>query len=619
DEEGALQTVLQALTKATGHEAQLLAAEIEIADTLPALRQAEAERGAALARMTAERETLDRDVSRAKERARELANQQTTLANDIARETERLAEAEASERDASDEANKLVAAASDHAAEIAKARSECDLADQAVDAADKLYRERTAEAHARAVARKAAETQRDERSRKRDDLAAAQATLDADRQSHEAAGDKLPPIDDDSRKLQTITDTITALGARTPEIEDAVLAAQSALQDAQAARQTAELSLRALTTEQATLQRLVDANRSKGAAPLSDSLTVAAGFEAALASALGEDLEAALNAGETIYWRDLSSRSTAGKEAANGTRDPALPSGVVSLADYVTAPEALARRLAQIGLCEASDAADLQCQLAVGQRLVSKDGDLWRWDGFVARAGAPTAAATRLEQRNRLDALAKEIKAAKSTVSRLAKLAATAQSDLDTAQASRSAHLRQIRELDAERATIAAEQSKAANARAAYEARTATLADRAERLAAERADAETAFDASVHALQALPNDGALTADISDAERALSDARAGSRNARSKLSEIEREAALTAERQTARSNDARAAQLRGQAAAEQKALLGQRLKAVSEQLGEAESAPAQLEAKRAAIAEALDVASAKRRDAADALA
>ncbi|MEO0730444.1 MAG: chromosome segregation protein SMC, partial [Pseudomonadota bacterium] len=245
--------------------------------------------------------------------------------------------------------------------------------------------------------------------------------------------------------------------------------------------------------------------------------------------------------------------------------------------------------------------------------------DLWRWDGFVARAGAPTAAATRLEQRNRLDALAKEIKAAKSTVSRLAKLAATAQSELDTAQASRSAHLRQIRELDAERATIAAEQSKAANARAAYEARTATLADRAERLAAERADAETAFDASVHALQSLPNDGALTADISDAERALSDARAGSRNARSKLSEIEREAALTAERQTARSNDARAAQLRGQAAAEQKALLGQRLKAVSEQLGEAESAPAQLEAKRAAIAEALDVASAKRRDAADALA
>ena len=44
-----------------------------------------------------------------------------------------------------------------------------------------------------------------------------------------------------------------------------------------------------------------------------------------------------------------------------------------------------------------------------GQILVSTDGAVWRWDGKTSRAGAPSAAAVRLEQRNRLEALASEI------------------------------------------------------------------------------------------------------------------------------------------------------------------------------------------------------------------
>ena len=43
-----------------------------------------------------------------------------------------------------------------------------------------------------------------------------------------------------------------------------------------------------------------------------------------------------------------------------------------------------------------------------GQRLVSREGDLWRWDGFVAASEGMSAAAMRLEQRNRLLALEQE-------------------------------------------------------------------------------------------------------------------------------------------------------------------------------------------------------------------
>ena len=48
----------------------------------------------------------------------------------------------------------------------------------------------------------------------------------------------------------------------------------------------------------------------------------------------------------------------------------------------------------------------MQAALKPGQRLVSPEGDLWRWDGFRAWAeDAPSAAALRLQQLNRLEVL----------------------------------------------------------------------------------------------------------------------------------------------------------------------------------------------------------------------
>jgi chromosome segregation protein len=71
----------------------------------------------------------------------------------------------------------------------------------------------------------------------------------------------------------------------------------------------------------------------------------------------------------------------------------------------VQAPKALARGLAQIGLVEDEEGASLQVTLATGQMLVSKAGTVWRWDGFVRKADAPSAAAVKLAERNRLSGL----------------------------------------------------------------------------------------------------------------------------------------------------------------------------------------------------------------------
>ncbi len=45
---------------------------------------------------------------------------------------------------------------------------------------------------------------------------------------------------------------------------------------------------------------------------------------------------------------------------------------------------------------------------------MSREGDLWRWDGFAARGDAPSAAARRLAERNRLEELEREARDAKT-------------------------------------------------------------------------------------------------------------------------------------------------------------------------------------------------------------
>src|SRR5690606_21646466 len=79
-----------------------------------------------------------------------------------------------------------------------------------------------------------------------------------------------------------------------------------------------------------------------------------------------------------------------------------LPQGALPLLQFVRGPAALSRRLSQIGVVDAADGKRLQSELKPGQRLVTREGALWRWDGYTAAADAPTASARRLEQRNRL-------------------------------------------------------------------------------------------------------------------------------------------------------------------------------------------------------------------------
>jgi chromosome segregation protein len=290
--------------------------------------------------------------------------------------------------------------------------------------------------------------------------------------------------------------------ARLSNLGDALAQAETARDAAAAAKDAAES---ASASARATLAGLESEERALASAlaqvrgdRVLTRLTVDAGYERALAAALGDDLDAPVGAGGTRGW--------AGAEA--GATDPSLPAGVEPLAPHVHGSEALARRLAQVGVVDADDGGPL----AVGQRIVTRGGQMRRWDGFYARdVGA--AAAERLIRANRHAELTAQLPAARAAVQ-------AARDALDTANREQAEARRAI---DQARAAItAAEQALRAarrdedQAAAAAERRTAALAALDQRGAVvrqERAEADVAVETAEAARAALPDGTETRAEV----------------------------------------------------------------------------------------------------------
>ena len=128
-----------------------------------------------------------------------------------------------------------------------------------------------------------------------------------------------------------------------------------------------------------------------------DRVTVPSGFEAALGAALGEELAAAADPSAPRHWRSLPGRVFQ------------EPCGQ-KLSTIVSAPTLLQHALGAIGVVQSdAEGADAQARLLPGHSVVSAGGGLWRWDGYTIRPGTPSAAAVRLEQRNRLAGLREQL------------------------------------------------------------------------------------------------------------------------------------------------------------------------------------------------------------------
>ena len=328
---------------------------------LPNLRELEVRAGATVQRLVLARQDLDTQEKQAKARAEELARQIIQIERDRSRE-------QALVTDAAQMLQSLAAEAEDALrliqGELARRQAEISVT----------------------------QTTLSEHKHQIDKL-----TAELNRLSHDEASLPKPDVAKHAQLIALLDQSLTDhanLDASITEDEQrlAQLKQQESEQSGPLAK--AEREAQKLETEFRTLSKILASPARPQNAALLDEIRAEKGYEIALGAALGDDLEASLLVEAPTHWA-----ATAGETA------PPLPNGAVPLARFIKAPAPLQRRLDQIGLVPRSEGAHLRKYLAQGQRLVSAEGDLWRWDGFTVAANAPSPAAKRLKERNRLDDL----------------------------------------------------------------------------------------------------------------------------------------------------------------------------------------------------------------------
>jgi chromosome segregation protein len=588
-------------------EHRMVSAEHAAVSALPAARQADAAAGAAVQRIRLEREALARSAAQASARRQELEARSAQTRRDLQRERALVEDVQATTA-------KLLAEQSDleHAEQgSADAIARADAAVAAVEAAAAQMEQRLAGlqmAAAEARARRASlEALREER---QSEVATAAARLrEAGLQAADTADcDGLRTAAGDANDLvETLAAAGLDLEVALEQAIDRARADQQAAVAAGAAHAAARLALTAVEAEVRTLEALLPAPAASP--PLSAALDVPNGEEPAVGAALGDDLDASLDRTAAQHWAG----------AARRPDDPTLPEGAIPLEGRVKAPAKLARRLAQTGLVASVAAGErLQEALKPGQTLVTAAGDLWRWDGFVARAGARTGGQL-LVQRRRLD----ELRAR----------AADARAGLDTtavaeADAARAAH---ASDAAAQRLTVELKGLQArlseARPRAVAAVRAAdAAAGRRQVSAAGRVAAQAAHDLAVsrlnetlHALAEATEPEALSASLDAALDAAAERRAAVAMARADRAGLDRARSGRANRRLAIADELARLTQRRAAAEEQVQVLEERLLAAADLLANDEGADPQVIAAREADLRAAQAdAEATQRQAADAL-
>jgi len=542
--------------------------------------QAARERSTGLAHRLA---TLTGELESVRRRISDVAQSRDTLARDRARE-DRLAIDAAAALSALVEEEKQLARRIEQAAvrqsaidaQVRDAETEAREAELAVAKAQAAYAGEQADMRV-AQANLAAARQRLDR---------AQAEVQRLVRELAALGDEAPLVARRSAAIaaretaeRTIAEAMTAIGAG----ETARSAAAQRREEAEAASGAARAALAALESEARSLEKAAGA-AGKGNRAI-DHVRAAPGYERALAAALGDDLDAALGGEGRLRWGGAVPRE-----------DPALPAGTGRLADHVDVPAELARRLAQIAVIDEDDGA---VELAVGQRIVTRDGHMRRWDGFVA-ADVGAAAAERLVRANRLAELQAALPAARGALEAAQASLAEANGAAQAAKAAiDAARIDLGRAEGAQRAAIRDEdQATAAIERLAGQK--AAMDERQARARAEADEAGELVQTHMAAMLALPDGEATRGEVERLRLASETVRARLFEARGQAMTLAQAASADAQRQQAARGEAKSWKTRAGDAASRIAEMDARAAAIEAETKALEGRPEELEALIAAV-------------------
>ncbi len=580
-------------------------------DAMPPLREEEAVASAILQRLNVQRDSLNEQEVQAKERIQTLENRIEQLLQDMERET-------GLNKDAVETIERLEW----EARELAKATEGQDeklsYAQAAAQDAARVLQDREAEVSEKTedVARLAARHQSAQRlfDDMKKTVERSEASAVAARQSAEEAEEKLSHVAQLLDEARTRSETAAAAAAQAEQalatIEQARSDTQSREADARAERSEAEGETNAIRAEVTALAKLVERDTAEGG-QIIDRLQVEKGFEKALGAALADDLRAPeVDVDGPTGWAVLPAYG----------QDQQLPDGVTALSQHVSVPDVLVRRMGQIGLVDADDGNRLQPLLKPGQRLVSTEGDVWRWDGFRAWAeDAPSSAALRLQQLNRLEEL-KQLLERATVRMEAAQKAHESLNDLLAEQSSTEREARDARrDADREVGEAARFMSRAEADRDMARGRIETLKLAVERHEEEANVAIRQRNEAENALKSLGDLEAARDEIEDLRMTVEAARMTMMTKRSTFDEVRREGEARTRRSQEVTKELSGWRHRLETAEKRSAELFERKGQAEEELATAVAAPTEIAAQRDALGQAIEDAERRRQAAADRLA
>ena len=605
-----LHTAAAAVAALIGRVAAATTERERTATELPPLRRAEAAVAAELQRFVLAQGALDAEEQRI-ERARSLCEQRLRqVSDDVRREQALAAEAEASVVSLRGEGDALQHAAETDALLVEERRLVAEKAEAVAAVEEDSYRA-ASDRLAADEARHAALT------REIEDLDARARRLDARLSDSQA---ELASLDEPGGTQAEMAAAEAALSAAEESADRArVRREHTETRQAQEQRQEGQANeafqntferRNRLRAETSALIDLLAADALVGGTPVVDSVTVTPGYEAALGAAFGDDLRAPENSDAPTHWRALPDL----------VNPPALPEGATALATHVRAPASLRRRLSQIGVVDdAERGALLADRLLQGQRLVSVEGHLWRWDGLTSAPNANSAASQRLKHRARLTALEDELGNAET-------LSDDARAALESARASLAVALEEARGsrdalYAAEDVAKTARENRAAlvGQAAALVARRQALGESVARLREEKSDTTSRHGSARQALNELGERSAARSAQNAAREKLNSARKAAAAARAEHGAAVREAEARQQRLGAVGREVRSWSERHERAAGRIAELKTRSVASKAELEALAEEPGRIAAQRATLRDAIDTSERQRNGCADRLA
>ena len=568
------------------------------AETLPALRQADAESAAKQQRFGLEMRAIDNEEANLKNQTRDETARLDQVKADIAHETQQADDAAAMQSGLQKELTALTQSEADHTPRIqtasealAAARAESNKADKGLATA--------------AAALGAADHTQATLEARRVELGDRQASLEKEIASLDIKG-ATEAVKTADQQLADADKLAKTAHKTSSEANGAADKCRTQSQTANQTASNAETDAMRMRAEIDTLAGLLaggDGKAKSGDASIATHLTIPDGLEMAVAAVLAESLMAGIGKGDMFWRTDLPAFTTA-------TLTP--PSKSAALLTEITAPPALQRALVGVGIvADAKTAAAMQGDLLPGQMLTTKQGGLWRWDGFVRLAGVD-GASERLRYSKRLQQLTASVDAAEAKAQTAGDHAEACADRLKQAEATQAA-ARQA-ESDAQTALLAAtSQAEQSQARlTAEEAKHASLT-------ATLAEVGTALKKLTEELAGLPSRPRLSADHARHEKLAEAARTRLTAAIATHTSISKEHELRASRRQEKENELQKWRDRLTASQTRLTEFANRQGASEKALADLATRPAALQKKRDGLAAEIAGAESAKQKSGDALA